>query len=272
MAPDDDRPPQADEGAQRTGRRAGRLIAGGVAAVVLVGISWTAVTGVTAGENEAVTATQSSPAGSDPANPTAEGGDPQAEATAEASSAPLPTTAQTPTPTPVPSAEKAPPADVGGAPSSGATEEGTRPLSPVELEQDADGAVESFAEAFKALPAAGADEASFAALQDLATGPALEELQSQVDEVAANQWSFAGDASVSDVRVVTDPSEGGTADSIRVMACVDSSAVITKDQDGAVIQDATPTGSRRSLNIYDLELRAGAWIVVDHSFPDNADC
>lgn len=273
MAPIDDQPSQGEGGEQRTGRTGRRLIAGGTAAIAVLGLSWIAVSGVTAGEDDAAPVTRSSPAGSEPAAaPSTRGADPQAQATAGPSSAAAPTTGPLPTTVPVPSPEDAPTAEVTGAPTGGAAEEGTRGLSPVELEQDADGAVESFAAAFEALPAAGADDAAFAALEDVATGPALAELQSQVDEVTANQWSFAGEAAVSDVRVLTDPLEAGPADVLRVMACVDSSAVVLRDQDGAVIQDAGPPGTRRSLNIYDLELRDGAWIVVDHSFPDTADC
>ncbi len=163
-----------------------------------------------------------------------------------------PSAAPVPSATPVPSAAAGPPAE-------------TQPP-----DEEVRVAVDGFTEAAEALTAASSEKESFAALEQLAAGPALLELQSQADEIKANDWSLEGRAAVDDVKVVEalEAKDGR----VRVEACIDSSAVVLTDQDGATIQPVVPPGTRRALNIYDLEKRDDAWIVVDHSFPDDADC
>ncbi|MHA7180691.1 hypothetical protein ACX80J_11290 [Arthrobacter sp. MDB2-24] len=137
-------------------------------------------------------------------------------------------------------------------------------------EGGAEVAIQDFASATAALNVVSAEGAPQAELENLAAGPALQELQVQVDELAANQWSFEGEAEVTTIEVVNAPSSGQKT--LQIQACIDSSSVSLSDENGAIIQAEEPAGTRRSLNLYDLELRDGAWIVVNHYFPDNADC
>jgi hypothetical protein len=144
----------------------------------------------------------------------------------------------------------------------------TTSATPVE-EPEAVTAVQRFVETTTALNAISADTAATSELGTLADGAALEELKVQGDEMAVNRWTLDGEAEVDGVKILNEPS---STEILQVQACIDSSGVALKDENGALIQPKEPSGTRRSLNLYDLEVRDGAWTVVNHYFPDNADC
>lgn len=112
------------------------------------------------------------------------------------------------------------------------------------------------------------------ALEDVATGSALDEIVVAMAEFQENDWRQVGSSSVVWARVTDRSDTGG----LTVRACLDSSAVQILDEQGNDLR--SPSTPDRSVNIYTL-VPAGAaagvaagsgFLVEGHSFPAKADC
>jgi hypothetical protein len=244
-------------------QRRSRGIAYTLAGIAAVGAVWLGVSSGTGAEDTAPVAGTQTPtaqqtSGSQPSGtPVAA---PEASVDAESPATPA---------GPPPAAE--PMTDGGASPES------TEPATSVQETESATfeepetmAAVQRFVGTTAALNAVSADAAATSDLGALADGAALEELRVQGDEMAVNRWTLDGEAAVDGVKILNEPSS--STEILQVQACIDSSGVALKDENGALIQAKDPSGTRRSLNLYDLEMRDGAWTVVNHYFPDNADC
>lgn len=104
-----------------------------------------------------------------------------------------------------------------------------------------------------------------------AFGAALGELQARFDEFAQNEWVQTGSISVTGTERVEVIRVAGVP-THRFSTCVDSSAIEIRDSAGVVVLAAAPAGTRKALNIYDIQQQKGTWVVVGHSFPDSAAC
>jgi hypothetical protein len=109
-----------------------------------------------------------------------------------------------------------------------------------------------------------------AALRTAVSGQALAELQAQQLEFAANGWTATGTTRVSDVTVLRTTGSGSSR-TVEVQACVDSSKVHVLTAAGKSAFPTT-TGTRRALNLYDLQETAAGWRVTRHSYPADPTC
>jgi hypothetical protein len=111
---------------------------------------------------------------------------------------------------------------------------------------------------------------STAALEQVVTGAALAEVQAAQLEYTTNHWTTTGRTRVDGVQVLRTGTTGTTR-TAEVQACLDSSSVTLRTAAGKPVHPAA-TGSRRYLNLYDLEYLDGGWRVVHHSFPTDPAC
>ncbi|CUR55116.1 exported hypothetical protein [metagenome] len=105
------------------------------------------------------------------------------------------------------------------------------------------------------------------AARTVATGRALNDLLSIAGEYADKGWYTTGAP-----KVVGKPQVVSTkrADAVRVLVCLDNSAVVVHDSEGSVISN--PAAPQRSLNVLRLVERDGRWLVVSQVLPPNATC
>jgi len=122
----------------------------------------------------------------------------------------------------------------------------------------ADQAVASFLTAVATTPPAD--------LPKIVSGAILEDLQNDAQELEANGWTRTGRAKVDGVKVTDTDETAGTA---TVVACVDSTAVATLDENGDRL---APAATARALNIYSLARTDGYWRIVSRTFPDETAC
>lgn len=104
-----------------------------------------------------------------------------------------------------------------------------------------------------------------------ATGAALGELQARFEEFAQNEWVQTGSISVTGTEKVEVVTTNGVP-THRFSVCVDSSAIQIRDAAGVVVLAAAPAGTRKAINVYDIQQQKGTWLVVAHSFPASAAC
>jgi len=153
------------------------------------------------------------------------------------------------------------------APSAGATASSP---APIDSDSDTDAtAATTLTQYFTVLDglSAGADAAEF---EEVASGAALSELQAQLLELDANDWTLQGTPTLENLTVTaSDP--GATPPTATVQVCVDSSDVTVIRPDGELAFTVDPQVVR-ALNIFSMQLIDGDWRVVEHTFPDDADC
>lgn len=116
-------------------------------------------------------------------------------------------------------------------------------------------------------PTSGAD--ALPDLSTVATGAVLGELQATAAEFAAMGWTQQGIPAIVDLRVLQAPSPTSPTDAV-VEACLDNTDARIVDETGRDVRP--PDTPKRSLNIYVLRLVGDAWLVAQHSFPDDPNC
>jgi hypothetical protein len=136
------------------------------------------------------------------------------------------------------------------------------PASP----RSADAVVASFVNAADTL----SPTSDLAALRNAVSGEALSELQAQQLEFKANGWTATGTTRVTDLTVLRTTGSGANR-TVEVRACVDSSKVRVLTAAGKAAFPTT-TGSRRALNLYDLQDTSAGWRVIRHSYPADPAC
>lgn len=122
-------------------------------------------------------------------------------------------------------------------------------------------------------PSPGAPEPTPAAVDftAVAYGVALGELEAQNQEFTSNGWQQSGTVVVVGTSTTTPLGDSGD-EKIAVSVCLDSSAVQIVDNTGAAVLKAEKPGTRKNLNTYVVQNVSGAWLVVDHTFPDDPHC
>lgn len=108
-------------------------------------------------------------------------------------------------------------------------------------------------------------------VENVAMGSYASELEAQWQELGAQQWSVSGSPEIVDTKVIS-PTPTDGANTVDVIACLDSSKVIISDLKGDPVGD---TGARliRALHKYTLVQREdGVWRISEHSFPDDPAC
>lgn len=105
-------------------------------------------------------------------------------------------------------------------------------------------------------------------LAAVADGDMLAELEAEVLEMDANEWSKHGAPAVVWAEVVSsEPPSAPTTMTVR--ACVDSSDVALVRPDG---QELPPSTTPRAVNIFTLAADGSGWRVVSRTFPDDPAC
>lgn len=98
---------------------------------------------------------------------------------------------------------------------------------------------------------------------------ALEEVSAELGEMSVNGWHVSGSpAVVGQPRARSTRHDG--QDAREVSVCLDSSQVSVTDDQGNPVEAGTSRD--RVMNLYTLVQKDGAWVVVDHSFPQNTSC
>ncbi|WP_461172297.1 hypothetical protein M1D93_15055 [Arthrobacter sp. Z1-9] len=105
----------------------------------------------------------------------------------------------------------------------------------------------------------------------VASGAALGELTGRFDEFAHSQWVQTGSVTATGTERVEVVKVGGIP-THRFSTCIDSSGIEIRDAAGVVVLAAAPAGTRKAVNIYDIQQQQGTWVVVGHSFPDSPAC
>lgn len=105
----------------------------------------------------------------------------------------------------------------------------------------------------------------------IAFGAAKGELEASFTEYLANGWTQTGEVQVVGEPKVEEIDRNGTATQ-RVYICIDSSAIKVVEPDGHIVTPAAKPGTRKALNVYELQERDGKWLVVDHLFPNDPAC
>lgn len=106
-------------------------------------------------------------------------------------------------------------------------------------------------------------------LATLVAGEAMRQARATAQEYADLGWHQVGTPLVASASLVSLDADARPARA-RVEACLDHSAVDVVDAEG--VSRVDPSAPRRVLNIFDLERRDGAWVVVDRTLPVDTDC
>lgn len=139
---------------------------------------------------------------------------------------------------------------------------------PVSID-DATKVVASF---LKVLGSSDFDNAGAAsAIEEVATGAILEEIRNSSQELAANGWTQHGESTVRSVTVLSQDLTDSPA-TMKVQACIDSSAIIVTDSVNVPITGEGKNRSDSALNIFTLQESDETWRVAARTFPDNPAC
>jgi hypothetical protein len=171
-----------------------------------------------------------------------------------------------------------PAAGPAAGPSGSPTASGTptpRPSAPAEAEAPSGDTLEQdtaeivLAEYFDTVGTLSAPD-DLEVASAVATGAALDEIESRLLEFEVQEWTLRGDTRLEDVTVLESDLDG-TPPTATVSVCVDSSDVELLNTDGSAVPKVEGV-SRRAINIYTLAFADDAWRVLDHTFPDDPTC
>ncbi|NDL58507.1 hypothetical protein [Phytoactinopolyspora mesophila] len=204
---------------------------------------------------------------------------------AQQTGTPTPDDDQTPVPEPTPNdgspdpetttePTAAPDDDDDDVADDDATSEPTSP--PADGEIDPDEAVreaervlaEFLAESDAAYQDPGAD---LSALAEIAGGVAYSEVQAGVTELESVEWRQSGTVDIVEFRP-GDVDVSASPASVELSACLDTADIDLVDKSGDSVRGPVDDGPSRTLHQYRVEHVDGQWMVVDHTFPDDADC
>lgn len=142
--------------------------------------------------------------------------------------------------------------------------------APGDLDEDAAAGVISIA-IDTPLSATDTHDALDIALADIAVEGYAAELEAQWLELTSQGWSQSGSPHVESLEIVALDSDSDPATS-EVIACIDSSDVVTVDAEGAPIGDPAAS-SPRALHLFTMvQGDDGIWRVSSHSFPNDPSC
>lgn len=113
------------------------------------------------------------------------------------------------------------------------------------------------------------DEFDPTGLDTVAADTALAQARALAAEYAATGWRQVGTPVIDGV-TVQEVDESSDPPRVTLDVCLDQSEVDVVDSDGVSMVD--PDAPKRAINTYVLELRAGAWVVVDRTFPVDTGC
>ena len=169
-----------------------------------------------------------------------------------------------PTPSDPPSAAPSNP------PSSNAPPDAPGPAADGELDEDS--ATEVISTAIETpLDSADTADALDVALADIAVEGYAAELESQWLELTSQGWSQTGSPQVESLEIISLETESDPV-AAQVVACIDSSDVITVDASGAPIGDSSATSPRALHHFTMVQGEDGIWRISSHSFPDDPSC
>lgn len=142
------------------------------------------------------------------------------------------------------------------------------PLTEAEAREGSETALRSFLRVADEIFEAGGDDA--APINPLAVEPSRGEVQARAAELESNEWSQDGTVEVVGLDFTSVDVTAATP-VVQIQACLDDTDVVTVDKTGRPLQP--PSGeTRRIAHLYSVQLVDGAWLVAEHTFPDESTC